>query len=92
MQKWRLLKLPKLQKNRIITIKPADKGAEILVMNCNDYIESCNSHLKSSEIPPDNSQIPFYSKASDKAWTHKMKNILDVLKPYLAWGGGGGTI
>ena len=71
--------LIELQKNRIITIKPADKGAGILVMNCNDYIESCNSHLQSKQIQPDSSQIPFYSKASDIALTHMKKSILDVL-------------
>ena len=39
-----------LQKNSIIKIKPADKGAGILAMNCDDYIESYNSHLQSKQL------------------------------------------
>ena len=39
--------LIKLQKDRKIVIKPHDKGAEIIILNFDDYINACEDHLNS---------------------------------------------
>ena len=44
-----LKELIKLQRDRIITIKPCDKGAGILILNFKDYIKSCYEHLLSRQ-------------------------------------------
>jgi hypothetical protein len=41
-----LKQLTDLQKNRVITIKPADKGAGIVILEFEDYMKSCYDHLK----------------------------------------------
>ena len=40
-----LKELIKLQKQRIITIKSADKGAVIVIFDFKDYMKSCYDHL-----------------------------------------------
>jgi non-homologous end joining protein Ku len=40
-----------LQKERIIIIKPCDKGAGIIVCNYGDYVKSCQEHLASKINP-----------------------------------------
>ena len=37
--------LIKLQKDTVITIKPCDKGAGIIILDFDEYIRSCNEHL-----------------------------------------------
>ena len=43
-----LKELIKLQKERQIVIKTADKGAGIVIVNFKDYLKSCYDHLLSS--------------------------------------------
>ena len=43
-----LKELIRLQKERIIVIKAADKGAGIVILNFQDYIKACYEHLLSS--------------------------------------------
>ena len=43
-----LKELIRLQKERIIVIKAADKGAGIVILNFQDYMKSCYDHLLSS--------------------------------------------
>ena len=38
----------RLQKQRIIIIKAADKGAGIVILNFTDYMKACYDHLLSS--------------------------------------------
>ena len=40
-----LKQLIQLQKDRVITIKAADKGAGIVILNFSDYMEKCYEHL-----------------------------------------------
>ena len=40
--------LIKLQKDRVIVIKAADKGAGIVILDFEDYMKSCYNHLLSS--------------------------------------------
>ena len=44
-----LKELIQLQKERKITIKPADKGAGIVILNFESYDKSCKEHLNSKE-------------------------------------------
>ena len=50
-----LMHLIKLQKERVIIIKAADKGAGIVIINFQDYIKACYDHLLSS-LPNVNSE------------------------------------
>ena len=45
-----LQELIRLQRERVIIIKPADKGAGILVINYDDYVKHCGDHLSSRQI------------------------------------------
>ena len=40
-----LKELTKLQRDRIIVIKACDKGAGIIILNFDDYLKVCYSHL-----------------------------------------------
>ena len=55
-----LKELIQLQKERKITIKPADKGAGIVILNFEDYDKSCKEHLSSQEDTTE--QNAFYKK------------------------------
>ena len=48
-----LKELIRLQKERKITIKAADKGAAIVIFDFKGYIKSCYNHLLSS-VPSEN--------------------------------------
>ena len=42
-----LNQLIQLQKDRVITIKPCDKGAGVIILDFEDYMNSCYKHLES---------------------------------------------
>ena len=44
-----LKQLVRLQKERIITIRPCDKGAGIVVLDFNIYMRACYDHLISKQ-------------------------------------------
>ena len=58
--------LIKLQKNKVITLKPCDKGAGIIILDFEPYSTSCNNHLKSKQLQPDGSKKSFYTKVNLK--------------------------
>ena len=51
-----LKQLVELQKNRVITLKPADKGAGIVILEFEDYMKSCYEHLNDAQRKPDNTE------------------------------------
>ena len=53
--------LIRLQRERIITIKPCDKGAGILILNFKDYMHSCYQHLLSKQ----NEHTLYYKRVED---------------------------
>ena len=67
-----LKQLIDLQKNRIITIKPCDKGAGIIILNYQSYLDSCYNHLQSQQINDHGDCNPYYEKVDD--------GRLDVIK------------
>ena len=70
-----LKKLIQLQKDRVITIKAADKGAGIVILNFNDYMKKCYDHLLSSVPKQSESEEPkIYYKAENEFALEDAKN------------------
>ena len=76
-----LKELNKLQKERVIIIKAADKGAGIVILDFKEYMKSCYNHLLSS-IPNDiQDEAPemYYKAVNEFALEeakHKIENVL----------------
>ena len=56
-EKTALKELVKLQRERVIVIRPCDKGAGIIILDFVEYIEACDRHL-ASQTKLANSIIP----------------------------------
>ena len=78
-----LNELIKLQRNRNICIKPCDKGAGIIILKFEDYLDSCYNHLNSQQKQADGSSKPYYSEANESDLKAAKKEIHDVLKKAL---------
>ena len=74
------MELIQLQKGHIITIKPCDKGAGIIVCNFEDYVNSCYQHLNSKQKQADGSEKPFYSMVDLKYLETATKDIKAIFK------------
>ena len=48
-----LKELIHLQRDRVITIKPCDKGAGIIILSFQAYMDSCYKHLNSVQLQSD---------------------------------------
>ena len=71
--------LIQLQQKRIIVMKRCDKGAGIIIINCKDYVNACNTHLNSILQHPDGTLKPYYikvNKASIDKSKLKLTNLL----------------
>ena len=75
-----LNQLIQLQKQKVITIKPCDKGAGIIILDFDAYIKSCDNHLKSEQIQPDGTKKPYYSKVSPPMLELAKTRILSTLQ------------
>ena len=62
-----LAQLISMQKDQIITIKPCDKGAGIIILNFEEYIRACQAHLSDEQIQSDGSRKPFYQTVGEDA-------------------------
>ena len=71
--------LIKLQSNRIIIIKPCDKGAGIMILNLNSYMKSCYEHLLSKQSETHN----YYKKVDNLELERANINIKNTLKESL---------
>ena len=71
-----LLELIKLQKERKIVIKPCDKGAGIIIVDFEDYLNSCVEHLQSKT----KSGEAYYSKACEADLKEAKEKILKVVQ------------
>ena len=60
-----LKELIQLQKEKKITIKPCDKGAGIIILNFEEYLRACYTHLESTQKQPDGTETPYYKKVSE---------------------------
>ena len=70
--------LIRLQRERIITIKPCDKGAGIIILNFEDYLKSCTDHLNSKQDGK-----PYYQKVDQSKLEQTKKEIKVVLNQAL---------
>ena len=80
-----LKELIRLQKERVITIKAADKGAGIVILDFQDYMRSCYEHLLSNVPSQSKEEEPqMYYKACDECAAERAKTkIICVLKEAL---------
>ena len=80
-----LKELVSLQRQRIIIIKAADKGAGIVVMNFKDYMKVAYEHLLASQPTQSSESIPnMYYKAVDEFALERAKTQMNnVLKEAL---------
>ena len=56
--------LIQLQKEKKIIIKRCDKGAGIIVLDYDDYMEASHRHLNSVQKLPNHEEEPFYTKVN----------------------------
>ena len=64
-EEWRALK--ELRNVKEITIKPADKGGAVVVLNTTDYVTECNRQLNNTSyyLPLDHDPTNKYTKDID---------------------------
>ena len=71
--------LIKLQRDRVIMIKPCDKGAGILILDFNSYMKSCYEHLLSKQSETQN----YYKKVDDLELERAKAKIHNTLEEAL---------
>ena len=79
-EKLALKQLTGLQKEKKIVIKPADKGAGIVIVNFDDYIETCVNHLSSSQTSSQGEEAQFYQKVDNKDIDNAKLHITKVIQ------------
>ena len=75
--------LVKLQREQIITIRPCDKGAGIVILDFKMYMRACYEHLVSKQPDQTNSlegENNYYKKEDKFALERANKHIIMVLK------------
>ena len=72
--------LIQLQKDRKITIKPCDKGAGIMILNFEEYLRACTSHLESTQIQPNGEEAPYYEKVTENSFKEAQDEIQKLLE------------
>ena len=75
-EKEALKQLVKLQKERKIVIRPCDKGAGIIILDFDEYIRACTSHLESKTKTGEN----YYMKADYKSLHDAKEKIENIVK------------
>ena len=80
-----LKELIRLQKQRIIMIKAADKGAGIVILNFTDYMKSCYTHLLSSLPKQTEEEEPvlYYKPVNEFSLEGAKTKIIETLKDAL---------
>ena len=80
-----LKELIRLQRDRIITIKAADKGAGIVILNFKDYMKACYNHLLSNISNETNKDKPqtYYKAVNEFALEEAKIKIEKVLNDAL---------
>jgi hypothetical protein len=71
-----LKQLIQLQKDRLIVIKPCDKGAGIMILDFNEYMRACYNHLLSKT----HNGKSYYTKVEPWEVERTKKIIKNVLK------------
>ena len=75
-----LAELINLQRARVITIKPCDKGAGLIILDTEEYIRSADKHLSSTQKQDDGTEKPYYEKVDEVVLNEAKAEILEILK------------
>ena len=67
--------MSKAIKEKVITIKPCDKGAGIIIFNFEEYLRSCNSHLASVKNNKMEHQNYIIIKLNQRYWIFLKKKL-----------------
>ena len=81
-----LKELIKLEKERNIVIKQCDKGAGLMVMNFEDYLNACCDHLYSVQTNKLGEEKKYYRKVEEKEQSAAIIRIKEVLDEGLIQG------
>ena len=75
-----LRELIELQKKRIITIKPCDKGAGMMILDFPEYMRACYEHLVSEKAMEDGTNKKYYSLVEEielERTKFKIRNLIE---------------
>ena len=75
-EKDALKKLIQFQNDRIIDIKPCDKGAGIIVLDFEEYMRSCTEHLEAQTTTGEN----YYKQVKEKVLKEAQEKITNIVK------------
>ena len=82
-----LKELIRLQRERVLVIKAADKGAGIIILDFQDYLKSCYDHLLSSllsqSLEQETNPKLYYAPVDEFSLERAKKTILDTLQEAL---------
>ena len=78
--------LIKLQRDRVIKIMACDKGAGIIILDFNEYMRACYTHLSSEQIQADGSSKPYYMKINEMQIGKAKQNIQYIIEEGLHHG------
>ena len=69
-----------LQKERKIIIKPCDKGAGLMILNFNDYMQACYDHLYSSQSDEKGNCQRYYKQVDYSSLDEGKQQIKSLLQ------------
>ena len=75
-----LRELIELQKKRIITIKPCDKGAGMMILDFPEYMRACYEHLVSEKVMEDGTSKKYYTLVEEielERTKFKIRNLIE---------------
>ena len=75
-----LRELIDLQKKRVITIKPCDKGAGMMILDFPEYMRACYEHLLSEKVMEDGVSKKYYSRVEEielERTKFKIRNLIE---------------
>ena len=78
-----LKELIKLQKDRVIVIKPCDKCANIIILDFNVYMQACYDHLLANQHNENGEDLKYYDTFDDLEIERSKRKINSVLKKAL---------
>ena len=75
-----LKELIELLKDKQIIIKPCDKGAGIIILDFDKYMEACNKHLTSLQVDKEGEDKPFYIKVDELKLNEAKDKLTKVIQ------------
>ena len=75
-----LKELIELLKEKQIIIKPCDKGAGIIILDFDKYMEACNKHLTSLQGNEEGEDKPFYIKVDETKLNEAKAKLTNIIQ------------